>query len=164
MKVMELIEITTVQRHLSARHSGVSLNLSAMPGAPGEYRAFKVLLDSEDVKRLVLWWEFENHTKDKSCYLVDVLESAAINPRVKSFVDGNPSKGQKAVDLRTLPDMEPVIVTNDLESRFLYLIDGNHRTLGQHLSGKGFQDVPAYVCVHPKMMDWAYIPKYHKRR
>ena len=163
MKVVEPIEIAAVQRHLTTMHTGVSLNLVDMPGKPDEYRAFKVLLDSEDVERLVLWWQFEKDTKDESFRLTDVLESAAMKPRVKSFVDGNPSKSQMPADLRTLPNMEPVIVTNDLESSFLYLIDGNNRTLAQHLSGKGFQDVPAYVCVHPKMMAWAYIPKYYKR-
>jgi hypothetical protein len=44
----------------------------------------------------------------------------------------------------------------------LYIIDGNHRVIAQQLGGKGFQDVPVYVGVHPKMLRWAYLPPNFK--
>lgn len=55
-----------------------------------------------------------------------------------------------------------IILVDDLESTFLYLINGNNRTIAQYLTQKGFQDVPAFVCVFPDLMKWAYIPNYYK--
>jgi hypothetical protein len=54
-------------------------------------------------------------------------------------------------------DLEPVIVSNDAEKGFLYLIDGSNRSSAEFLTGSGFQDVPAYVCVHPRMREWVYV-------
>lgn len=164
MRVTESVGISTIQKHLKAMAAGVSLDPKRMPGRPDHYQGFRVRLDADDVNKLVLWWEFENHTNGKSCKLIDALESASFLPKVKSFLKGAHAQGRGPSDLRTLPNMEPVIVTNDLGSKFLYSIDGNHRILAQHLSQKGFQDVPAFVCVHPKMLEWAYIPRCYKRR
>jgi hypothetical protein len=163
VRVTESVGISAIQKHLKTVAAGVLLDLRSMPGRPAEYKGFAVRLDADDADKLVLWWEFENHTNGKSCRLTDALESVSSLPKVKSFLEGTRPQGRGPSDLRTSPNMEPVIVTDDLGSKFLYSIDGNHRILAQHLSQKGFQDVPAYVCVHPKMLEWAYIPRCYKR-
>jgi len=163
MKVTDDIDLATIQKHLRDTGSGVKLDPSGMPGPMDGHRGFKVLLDADDVRRLILYWEFEKYTRDKSCKVIDLLDSAASLERVKSFIDGNVAKRLPPVDLRTTPKMEPVIVTNDLQGPFLYHIDGNHRVMAHYFSQKSFQDVPALVCAHPKLLEWAYIPMYYKR-
>jgi len=137
VRVTESVGISTIQKHLKAMAAGVSLDPKRMPGRPDHYQGFRVRLDADDVNKLVLWWEFENHTNGKSCKLIDALESASFLPKVKSFLKGAHAQGRGPSD---------------------------HRILAQHLSQKGFQDVPAFVCVHPKMLEWAYIPRCYKRR
>jgi len=141
MRIICSVEIATIQDHLKDLGSGVKLDPGSMPGPPDAHRGFKVLLDADDVQNLVLYWEFQNVTRDKSCRVTDLLDSAASLERVKSFIEGDAAKGFISMDLRTAPKTEPVIVTNDLEGPFLYHIDGNHRVIAQYLSKKGFQDV-----------------------
>ena len=158
MQIIGPVQISDIQDHLRRVGTGVSLNIADLPGRPEEYREFRVQLDGRDVDRLVLWFEFRDHTRDGSCRLADLLPSANCLARVRRFIDGDPARGRGPVDLRTFPNLEPVIVSNDLEHGILYLIDGSHRIVAQHMGQKGFQDVPAFVCVHPRMLEWAYIP------
>jgi hypothetical protein len=51
-----------------------------------------------------------------------------------------------------------MIVANDLHRGLLYTIDGNHRSVAQWLTRKGFQDVPVYALVHVRLTEWAYVP------
>jgi hypothetical protein len=59
--------------------------------------------------------------------------------------------------LRTTPGLEPMLVAEALDRGPLYCIDGNHRLIAQHRSGKGFHEVPVFVLTHPKLMEWAYV-------
>lgn len=162
MRATERVSIRVIQKHLEQQASGVRLNLADMPGDPDEYRGFKASLGEDDAEKLVLYWEFQDHTKDRSCRLTDVLESAASIERVKPLLEGNSSKGYGPIDLRSVPNKEPTILTDDLTSRFLYVIDGNHRTIAHYLGEKSFETVPVYVCVHPQLLNWAYLPNYYK--
>lgn len=72
---------------------------------------------------------------------------------------GDSERGWGPLDLRTAPNFEPVLLTNDVMRGPLYGIDGNHRLVAQFLSGKGVAEVPVYVCFHAKMLEWAYIPE-----
>lgn len=164
MRVIAHIEVSAVQDHLRQQATGVSLNIEDMPGPAADYKAYRVILDSGDASRIVLWWEFQKHTKEHSCRLTDLLESAATLKKAQPFIHGDRSRGFLPGDLRTLPNREITILTNDLASDFLYLIDGNNRLVGHFLLHKTIQDVPAVVCAHPKLMEWAYVPIYYKRR
>jgi hypothetical protein len=158
MRVTGTSDVVAVRAHLAANSTGVAL--------PTEYpfTVFKAQLDAEDAEKLVLWWEFQEDTQDRCCRVVRLLGSAASKARVRSFVEGDASKGYGPADLRILQNNEPVIVTASLESDFLYLIDGNNRVMGQQLSCKSFQGVRVFVCVHPQIMKWAYIPMHYKQR
>lgn len=135
-----------------------------MPGRPEEYVGYRAILDDKDTSNIAVYWQFQEHTQDETCRLFDLLETAKDIPRVKNFTEGVPSKGYGPVDLRTLPDREPTIVTNSLDSHLLYVIDGNNRTIGHYLRHGSLAGVPAFVCVHPRMLEWAYIPEYWKNR
>ncbi|MFO0807584.1 MAG: hypothetical protein U0746_03090 [Gemmataceae bacterium] len=164
MQLTGSVSVEHIQKHLKARHSGVALDLESMPGRPSEYKGRCASLESADLGRIVLWWEFKVHTAGESCRLEDVLPSAADLPRVKSIIEGNAGKSRGPLDVRSAPDMAVVIVWNEQPDGILYVIDGNHRMMAQVLSGKSVNDVPAIVCVHPKVMEWAYIPRNFKTR
>ena len=158
MHIISEADPEIVARHLKAAGSAVSLpfNLS-------EYQAFHVAMDEGDERKLVLWWENQKATKDLNCRLIDSMEGAGNLDRVNSFIHGD-GKGRLPADLRTMANKEPVAVTNKLDGDFWYLIDGSHRCLAQFRSGKPFQNVRIYVCVHRRIMQWAYIPNYYKQR
>jgi hypothetical protein len=157
LRLISEIGIETVQWHLKNTGSAVDL-----PYKPSEYEAFRVVLDADDIGKIVLWWENEKATKELNCRLVDSTHAAGDEVRVNRFIIGDPKKCLLPADLRTLPNKEPVAVTDDLTGNFLYLIDGSHRTIAQHRSGKSFQDVPIFICVHPMIMRWENIPNFYR--
>jgi hypothetical protein len=157
MRVIGCIGIEVIEEHLRDQHSGVSL-----PCRTGECLGFKVQLDDDDVQKLVLWWEFQEETQNENCRVTSLFDSATAKERVMDFIEGVPGKGLGPADLRVTPNREPTIITDAIESNFLYLIDGNHRTCAQYLSRKSFQDVSAFLCVYPALMKWAYVPKFYK--
>jgi hypothetical protein len=142
---------------LQAKKSGVPLDLATMPGPRDLYGAFSAQLERDDVYRLYLWFQFRKYTGGPDSKLTDVTEAADREPRVRRFIDGDPKKGLGPADLRTSPGLEPMLVAEGLHCGPLYGIDGNHRMIAQHRSGKGFQDVPVFVLTHPRLMEWAYV-------
>src|SRR5262245_17801179 len=158
LRILESVDVATIQQHLKSLGTGVNLDLATMPGKPDEYRGFSVLLDSQDVDRIILWFEFRKHTADGSCRVSETLPETRQNPRVKRIIEGDPKKGWGPMDLAD-PRYRMVIATDDPTNGILHVIDGNHRAMASQSTGKGFQDVPAYVRVHPLMQTWAYFPK-----
>jgi hypothetical protein len=163
LRILESVETVSIQQHLRAKRSGVNLDLESIPGQPGVHKSFECTLDADDVNKLILWWEFETHTIDRNCTLNALLPSAATLPRVRSFVEGDPSRCLPPLDLTAERNMEIVVVTNYVESGWLYIIDGNNRAIAQRIRTMSFKDVPDFVCAHPAMHNWAYIPMYYKR-
>ncbi len=161
MKIIESIPLDLVLAHLDRTHSAVRPPIDEL-FRRDDYTACRSTLDDSDLERLILYWEFKIHTKNGTCRVADTLPSSAVHDRIRSFIHGNPERGYPPADLRSTRDLEPVIVTNDVKSHILYLIDGNHRVIAQRLSGKGFQGVPVYVCVHAKMLAWPYLPPNFK--
>jgi hypothetical protein len=160
MRIVETVGIDTIAQHLLLRGSAVSLPV--MSGPLEDHQGLRVLFDASDYDRLILWFEFRKYTDGVRCKLTDMPDTLASCHRVKSFIDGDPALRSAPVDLRTTPNLEPVIVTDNLQDSILYAIDGSHRIAAQHLSHRGFQDVPAFAWVHPRMLEWAYIPPLHK--
>jgi hypothetical protein len=163
LKIQEAIEIVAIQEHLIATQSGVRLDVQSVPGHPGEHRGFKGTLEADDVNKLILWWEFQKHTVDQNCSLTDLLPTAAALPRVRSFLEGDPSRDLAPLDLTLPKNMELVVVTNDVFNGWLYIIDGNNRAVAQRIRNVPFQGVPVFVCEHPAMDKWTYIPEYYKK-
>lgn len=157
--LIESVTIEACQKHLREQGTGVSLDLASMPKPPDGYRAVRAILEDSDLDRIFLWFEFRKHTKDGSAKLTDALPESASEKRISRFIAGDSTKGWTPIDLRTTPNFEAMLLTNDVMRGPLYGIDGNHRLVAQFLSGKGFADVPVYVCFHPKMLEWAYIPE-----
>jgi hypothetical protein len=153
LKVHQGIDFDVVEEHLRAMRSGVRLRECALPGDRDEYRSFRVELELADLPKLVLWWEFERHTTDQNCRLATLLPSAATLERL-----------EKCSDLRIIRNRELVLLADDLQGSFLYIIDGNHRAIAQHLYHGSFEGVSAYVCVYPGIRAWAYVTRYYKRR
>ena len=155
--MIEEIPIEIIAQHLSNEGSGVRL-----PCTAAECQGYRAQLDLDDISKIILYWEFEQATTNQDCRLTSLLATAAEKSRVKPFLNGDPSRGYGPADLRFLPHREPTMITAHLQSSFLYVIDGNHRIIAQQLSQQSFQDVAVYVCVWPKLMQWAYIPNYYK--
>jgi hypothetical protein len=153
------IDISEVQSHLQRMGSAVELPYSVI-----DYSACLVSLDDDDVRNLVLWFEFEKHTANSTCNVVDSLPQAAANERISRFIKGDSQQQLPPLDLRTSVAMEPVIVARALHSDFLYIIDGNHRVVAQQITGKGFRNAKAYVCMHREIDNWEYVPEHHKQR
>ena len=160
MKSVERTDIVIIQNHLKSHSTGVGLPLDFVKAE--ECQAFKVRLEEVDVKKLVLWFEFKKYTTDESCKITDIVAAGYAQERVQRFIVGHPQKGYGPADLKTSHNLQPVVVTDSLESEVLYLIDGNHRTIAQHVTNKGFQDVEAFVCIHPNMLRWPYIPRRYR--
>jgi hypothetical protein len=169
------IDIATIQEHLAEQESGIAFTRSPtspaefyeLPWHPNEYQGFRVSLDDGDVNRLVLWRGFAFQTHHRSCKLMDIFTpidslDSAIQRRVRPFIEGVPASGKGPLDLRTTANMAIVMVSNDFEGNILYIIDGNHRSIAQYLTNKGFKDIPAFVCIHPRMWEWKYGPPKHK--
>jgi hypothetical protein len=163
MRVLERVALAHIQDHLRRQQTGVTVPIDP-PLHAHEYSAYRAMLDERDVDRLILWFQARIHTKDETCRVIDALPSSVSHPRISRCFKGDASKGYAPLDLRHAKDREPVILTNDLESQILYLIDGNHRVIAQQIGKKGFQDVRVFVCVHPLILRWAYIPSNFKSK
>lgn len=162
MRIIEAIDCVTIQEHMKASRSGVSLEELFVSSNPGEYQCFKGELDASDLNKLILWWENQEHTVDGNCRLTSLLPSASALPRVRSFIEGDPSRGLGPLDLTSASNMELVLVTTDVLDGWLYIIDGNNRAIAQTVRNMPFQGVPVLVYSHPAMHRWVYIPAYYK--
>ncbi len=159
MKQLASIDVNIVKKHLNTIRSSVCLERHEMPGEIHEYQFFLGKLETEDFKKLTLWWEFDIHTRGRSCKLNDLLPTAKQLARVQSFIFGDQASGLKPLDLTSADAMELVLVTDNLHSDWFYMIDGNHRTMAHYMQGRSLQDLSVYVCVHPKMRTWIYLPE-----
>lgn len=159
MQIISEISVDQVVSQL--KQNGTSVGL---PEFAGEYRCYRGILSDGDLPGLVMWFENEKHTEAGSCLLPDLHESRREAPRVASFIHGNPQKGFAPADLRTLPGREPVLLGFRSDVPFFYAIDGNNRLQAHYLTHRSVEGVPVFLCVHPEVQNWAYIPRYHKPR
>ena len=143
------IDPADVQAFLKSRHSGLGFTFLAH-----EYTIFRVLLDTADIHKLILWWEHKVHTDGKSQKVTDAARTAREHPRIKRIIEGAPTKSWMPLNIRKNPNFELVLESNSRESNFLNIVDGNHRAIAQHLTDQDFQDVPAFLCIHPKIGRW----------
>lgn len=141
---------------LQMKGSGVTCDLVKTAATEEHFASFSARLECDDVHRLYLWFEFRKYTGNDYSKLTEVGESADQSDRVRRFAEGDPAEGRPAVDLRTSSGLEPMLVAEGLHCGPLYALDGNHRLIAQHRSGKGLGGVPVFVLTHPRMMEWAY--------
>lgn len=161
MQIVNEIEISAIQTHLCNLGTGVLLDKNDLPSLnDGRWYGYKVILDSEDIDRIILWWENKKYTKNETCRVVDLLPPARTLKRVQSFVVGRNAGGLPSIDLRSAAGMELCMVADSVNGDFLYVIDGNHRLIAHWFQGRSLDGVPAYVAVHEGLKSWAYIPDY----
>lgn len=155
MVVVEEVDIATVQRHEETTASNARLGGYHMDRhcPTSEFRCYRVQLERSDEDRLFLLGltEFTNQTRGQSCRLRDVLPTASAIQRVASF-------SSVAVDLRSRPGLELVLVAAELRNAPLIAIDGNHRAMAQFLTYGTVEGVPALVCAHQAIGQWHFVP------
>jgi hypothetical protein len=163
MRSLENVDITKIEQHLISKHSGVGLEREWLPGGALECHAHRAHLDHDDIDRIFLWWQFSKHSRDETSKLTSVLPKTALEPRVQSFILGDPSRNLKPLDLQTAVGFELVLLTTNLPTGPLYLIDGNHRAVAHFLQGRSFMNVAAFVLSEPRLLEWANVPDYVRR-
>ena len=153
MVVTEEVDIAVVQRHEGATASNARLGGYHMDRhcPTTEFRCYRVRLEQSDENRLFGLTEFINQTRGQSCRLRDVLPGASAIQRVASFITAG-------INLRSRSGLELVLVTAELHGAPLVAIDGNHRAMAQFLAHGSVEGVPAFVCVHPAIGQWPYVP------
>lgn len=153
MFVVGEVEIAEVQQHEQATSANARLGGYGMDAhcPTNEIRCYRVVLEEGDLDRLFVMQDFAAYTSNGSCRLRDVLPSIADIKRVASFT--TPS-----VDLRKRTGLEVILVGSDVDRASLVAIDGNHRIIAQYISQGSVDGVPAFVCVHPAMNRWPYVP------
>ena len=110
-------------------------------------------LERQDEDRLFLLGltEFINQTRGQSGRLRDLLPTASTVQRVASLITAG-------VDLLSRSGLELVLVAADLQGAPLVAIDGNHRAMAHFLAYNSVEGVPAFVCVHPAIGQWHFVP------
>ena len=78
-----------------------------------------------------------------------MLPKAAQVGRVADFI-------RDKVDLPARHDLALLIITSDPHIEPLILTDGNHRAMAHYTMQKSIQDIPAFVCVQPKILGWNF--------
>ena len=110
-------------------------------------------LSEFDVKRLFVLPEFRKHTRDHSCRLVDMNESA-----LAIAMERQPAGTQNELDLTTRSRLELVLVGTDMKEGPLIAVDGNHRLIAHYIRHGSIEGVPVYIGIHPNMYNWSFVP------
>ncbi len=159
------VKIAVIQNHLHNLDTGVKLGQHELPKLnDGQWRGYKAILENEDLDKIILWWENNKYTRNETCRIRDLLPKAENLVRVQSFIKGDNTKRRSPIDLTSAEGMELCVLTDSIESKFLYVIDGNHRLIAHRFQGRPLNGVPTYVAIHNRLNNWVYIPDYHKSR
>ena len=149
------VTIADVQHHEQATASNARLGGYHMDRhcPTNQLLCYRVQLERPDEDRLFMLGltEFINQTRGQSCRLRDVLPGASAIQRVASFITAG-------INLRSRSGLELVLVAAELQCAPLVAIDGNHRAMAQFLAHGSVEGVPAFVCVHPAIGQWPYVP------
>lgn len=153
MIIVEEVDLFEVQRHelateANAKIGGYRMDLHC---PMHEFRCYRAVLESSDLNRLFVMQDFASLTVDNTCRLRDVMPIAGNLARVKSFTTSN-------IDLRLRDGLELMLVGSELFGAPLTAIDGNHRMIAQYLTYYNVNGVSAYICIHPAMSLWPYVP------
>ena len=155
MIVFGEVTISEVQLHEEATASNARLGSYEMDHhcPTREFLCYRVKLERQDESHLFLLGisDFMNLTRGRTCRLGDVLPHASKDAGVWSFMTSD-------VDLRSWAGLELVLVAAELQGAPLVAIDGNHRAIAHFLAHGSVERVPAFVCVHPAIGKWQFIP------
>lgn len=156
MKFLESVPVIVVQEH--ERRVGANVKLGGYHMSdifpPVEFKAFIATLDVDDLDRLFLLGNFSGVTQDRTCKVKDVVLSPGTSTIEK--VEGIIAKGAHS-GLATNPEI--VMVTTDAQHGPWVITDANHRTIAWHRTRGNIDGVLAFVCEHPLINKWAYVPR-----
>lgn len=146
------VTLATLQAHEAKREppSNVKLGGYHMPPAD-QFTIYQVTFDAVDLGRLCVLNDFARHTVGGLGYLEGIQPAADFRERVQKKLAEN-------IDLRHDAEAAPVFVCPDFQTGQLTVIDGNHRLTAHYLKFQAVSDVVAYVCVHPQIVDWGFLP------
>jgi hypothetical protein len=158
MEIVGEVNVLEIQQHEAATEANVRLGGYRMDECcpTSEFKCCRVRLEHGDLDRLFVLGDFAKYTKGKSCRLQDVTQDAEKLEKVASFMHGDGRRG--SVDLCSATGLELLIVCRELQDAPLIIYDGCHRAIAQYLKYRSMSGVPAYVCVHPAIDLWGYVP------
>ena len=131
-----------------------------------EFECFNCKLEADDVERLFLLGQFAKHTTNLTGKTKDIefdTLSEHSKARVQSFLAPVKESGFRPLDLPQSPELALVVVTSDLENAGFTTIDGNHRSIAHYLQTKSMDGVPVFICVHPNISKWGYVPRLARK-
>jgi hypothetical protein len=162
MRIIESVDLDTLQVHEKATNCNVKLGSYKMDQiCPiAEFQINWVLLDDSELERIFLLGEFGKMTHNKTNRLIDVMDllpddtTKRIDERILS----------RNLDIRLQRNESLMIVATNIEDGPLTIIDGNHRAMNHFKKHNNIQDVPAYVCVHPNISRWPFVPRLARKQ
>lgn len=163
MKILEEVELSVLQQHEAATNANARLGGYRMDRCSPihEFILYRATLQSADDDRLFFLGEFAKYTVGKTGRVRDIdvsLLDDRSRARIDSFVAPATGNGFARVDLRSSPHLALVVVAANTDTAGLVMIDGNHRTIAQHLQFGTLCDVPVFLCVHERIGEWPFIP------
>ncbi len=164
MNIIETVNLTEIRQHEQTCRANVILGGYGMAThcALKEFQLYKAILEVDDTSNLFLLnCGFAVNTHGQTGKVKDIkIEtlSNASKSRINAFTK-SPAKCRKyAIDLRHSPQLALILVCAEAKNGPWIIIDGNHRAISQYLSYGDLRDVTGYLCVHPQINKWPYIP------
>ena len=150
-----------LQQHERTCETCVVLGSHDLP-PPEVFSLRKALIEPDDADRLhLLNCGFAACTQGQSGRLTD-LDAELLPPetrqRAESFLCPAPDSGRRPLDLRSAPQLALVLACADAANGPWVIIDGNHRAIAQQLRHGSLAWVPVFLCIHPAIATWPYVP------
>ncbi|XOF33677.1 MAG: nucleotidyltransferase family protein [Candidatus Electrothrix sp. YB6] len=165
MKILHPLSLEELRKHEQNCETSVVLGSHEMDRhAPTDaFKLYKAMLEPEDTDSVYLLdCDFVPWTEGYTGRLRDFDQKKAddsTRKRIESFITHSEQSGKQPVDLRSSPQLALTLICAQPDGPWV-IIDGNHRALAQYRQYGSLADVPAYVCVHPEIGDWRYIPNF----
>lgn len=150
MKIIRPVDIKEIREHEVKTKANVIIGGYNMDiYCPiSEFVSFWVMLEEADWDRLFLISQFAQYTHGNTGKVIHARE---LSEKTESTVALYSSMQSVCPAL--------LIVSANIETASLIIIDGNHRAIAQYRKQKGSNIPAAYVCIHPNINKWGYVPK-----
>ena len=164
MRISEAVTLEELRRQERSSKANVTLGSYGVElHAPAEeFRTFRGTLETDDGDQLFLLnCGFIAGTRGETGRVTDIVReelSDSVAERVRSLMEPRPELDGRSIDLRSSSALAPVLVCTDAIDGPWTIIDGNHRAIAQFLLCGDMDDVPVYVCVHPRIGAWSFVP------
>lgn len=157
MNIVSSITIDEMRGHEVATNANVRLGGYAMDELfpVDEILMYRVTFETGDLARLFVLWDLSRATLERSCQLADTLPAEGLVLAMERIPDNSVNE----INLAISTGREPVLVTNNLHSGALTVIDGNHRILAHFIRHQSINGVSALVAQHANMHTWPYVPR-----